>query len=68
MSHFTNEETGAQNVKVIRIQPQPVDEIPKLELLSTIVKAVRSFHGLGISFFVFVLPLECPGGPEWGLK
>lgn len=61
ISHFTNEETGPQNVEVITMQTQPADESPKLELGNT-MKAVRGFHDLRISFCVCSsIRVHCPG-------
>lgn len=66
LSHFTNEETGAQNVEVIRIQIQPADEIPKLQLLSTIVKASGVFMVSGFLFLFF--DWSALSRRTWGLK
>lgn len=66
LSHFTNEEIGPQHAGVITMQTQPADESPKLEL-GSMLKAVRGFHGLGISFWFYSsIRVHCPGGPEQG--
>lgn len=76
LSHFTNEETGTQNVEVIRIQIQPADEIPKLELLSTIVKASGVFMVSGFLLLLLFFDWSAlsrrtcvvPEDLNWGLK